>query len=63
MYVLYCKHNSPFQICMYIVQSTLVIVYLVIVEYLEIVDKTPATVFLLSNFSRNSGFSMISLNL
>ena len=44
-----------------IVQSPLVIVYLVIVEYLEIVDKTPATVFLflVSLLSRNSGLFVI----
>ena len=45
------------------IQSTLVIVYLVIVEYLEIVDKTPATDYLLSKFSCNSGFFVKSLNL
>ena len=41
----------------FVVQSPLVIVYLVIVEYLEIVEKTPATVFLflVSLLSRNSG--------
>ena len=35
--------------------------YLVIVEYLEIVDKTPATVFLflVSLLSRNSGLFVI----
>ena len=43
------------------IQSTLVIVYLVIVEYLEIVEKTPATVFLflVSLLSRNSGLFVI----
>ena len=38
------------------VQSPLVIVYLVIVESLDIVDKTWETKFLLNKFSPNSGF-------
>ena len=40
-------------------QSPLVIVYLVIVEYLVIVDKTWETNFLLNKFSCNSGFSCL----
>ena len=47
----------------YLLQSTLVIVYLVIVESLVIVDKSLLTDFLLSKISCNSGFSMIYLNL
>ena len=43
-----------------IVQCSLVIVALVIVDSLIIVDKTAMTEFLLSNFSRYSGFSKIS---
>ena len=45
-----------------LIQSPLVIVYLVIVEFLVIVDKSWMTDYLLSKFSRNSGFLMISLN-
>ena len=41
-------------------QCSLVIVALVIVDSLIIVDKTAMTEFLLSNFSRYSGFSKIS---
>ena len=43
-----------------LVQCSLVIVALVIVDSLIIVDKTAMTEFLLSNFSRYSGFSKIS---
>ena len=43
-----------------IVQSPLVIVYLIIVESLDIVDKTWETDFLLNKFSCNSGFSCFS---
>ena len=66
----YVKGTLSFQLKVYrvvlkpaIIQSTLVIVYLVIVEYLEIVDKTRQTDFLLSKLSCNSGFFVISLNL
>ena len=56
--------KKSYQIIIKIVlQSPLVIVYLVIVEYLEIVDKTPAIDYLLSKFSCNSGFFVKSLKL
>ena len=43
-----------------VIQSPLVIVYLVIVESLDIVDKTWETDFLLNKFSCNSGISTFS---